>query len=150
MKCTIRIDDPYAQGFQIRIMHERPKGLPNLCLGLKRFPSFAYFSSSYNAATANPVHKLIGDDQNLTGGTLTLYFQYTNNRASEITGIVRLSDCDYFADCFFVFSLLGPTNFHYGFGITVNKDGQIVTRNLPKEWKQIFKAAGITPKSMRD
>jgi hypothetical protein len=100
--CTIRIADPYAQGFLVRIMHERPKGLPNLGLGLKRFPSFAFFSSSYNAATANPIHRLVGEDgQTLTGGTLQLYFQYNNNRPFEITGTLEESLFFLFISLFF-------------------------------------------------
>jgi hypothetical protein len=69
-------------------MHERSKGIPNLLLGYKKFPSFAYFSSSYNIATANPWYSLIDDEGNPTGGEIKLYFQYEENFKSNITGII--------------------------------------------------------------
>jgi hypothetical protein len=32
----------------------------------------------------------------------------------------------------------------------MNEKGQMVTSNLPQEWKKLFQKAGISPKGMRN
>jgi myosin heavy subunit len=125
-QAVINVYDPYNEELELRVM-QHWKLATNELLGQKSWP-ISYFETSYDPAKSNPWVSLSGTGKHVQG-ELMVKFKYTSLKQGNITG---------------------PKNFEHKGHIGLSADGGFEVRNMPAEWKQLFKKAGITPNELRN
>eukprot|EP01122_Echinamoeba_exundans_P017749 TRINITY_DN970_c0_g1_i2.p1 TRINITY_DN970_c0_g1~~TRINITY_DN970_c0_g1_i2.p1 ORF type:complete len:1029 (+),score=207.70 TRINITY_DN970_c0_g1_i2:226-3312(+) len=127
---VLNVFDPSEEEVVIRISQKWK--FSTEFLGCKSFP-VGYFENSYDRASAQQWFKLEPDASKSSDpiqGEIRLIFEYQSLENKPVVS--------------------GPTDFQHKAHIGWSAGTGFDIRNLPPEWKEIFKAAGIKPAELKD